>query len=183
MSALGPLKKLAFLPLLFVLFSCVKDVDLDQYDEIVIPPAAALDLVYFTLDETNFFSPSGTLMTPSDDLRLEFLDDDYIQTGLVEAEFQFQIIHSFQESFTVWISFFAENGSLQHKFAIEVPPAAAGEQRLVNFTEEFYEEDIGVIRRSIRMLVEVEMHPTLGAGAAATGELQLKSKGLYKFEF
>ena len=180
MSLQAPFKKVVFLPLLFILFSCVKDVELDQYNEIVIPPAAAMDLVFFTLDETSFFSPSGEVLTPADDLRLEFLDDDYVQTGLVEAEFQFEIIHSFQENFTVWVSFFSEGGSLQHKFAIEVPPAEAGEQRVVNHSEIFPEENIGVIRRSIRMLVEVEMNSTLGA---TTGEFKLKSKGLYNFEF
>ena len=180
MSALNPLKKLAFLPLLFMLLSCVKDVELDQYHEIVIPTAASMDLVYFTLNETDFFTPSGELITPADDLRLEFLDDDYIQNGLVEAEFQFQITHTFQESFTVWVSFFSESGSLQHKFAIEVPPAEVGEQRLVNYTEEFHWENIGVIRRTIKMMVEVEMHSPAGS---TTGEFRLQSKGLYKFEF
>ena len=39
---------------LFLCGSCFKEVDLDQASEIVIPPTAALDLIYFTLDLEDF---------------------------------------------------------------------------------------------------------------------------------
>ena len=177
----GSIKKSSLFALLLLLFSsCVKDVDLDQYNEIVIPPTAAIDLIYFTLDPDEFTDASGNLQGANDFLRLEFLDDDYIQDGLVGADFNFVFINSFQQEFVTTFKFVSENNAVQHTVQINVPAGKVGEPAVVNYTEVIPRSQIDAIKRSIKLLVEVEMKAN---SAPLEGQLQLESKAYYKFEF
>lgn len=171
--------KIAFLTLLFLIFpSCVKDVDMEQYKEISIPPTAAIDLVYFTLTPPDF-GASGQI-APVDAVRLEFLDDDYIQESLMRANFNFRFTNSFPQPFTATIQFRSESGSVLHTVVIEIPSGGTTNPAVVDFTEIVNESQITRIRRSIEMRVKVEMHPN---AAEIEGELQLQSKAFYTFEF
>lgn len=180
MSA-GSIKKLPFLAIFFfICSSCVKDVDLDQYNEIVIPPTAAIDLIYFTLEPEDFFDASGNAQKASDHVRLEFLDDDYIQDGLIRADFNFVFTNTFQQEFTTTFRFRSENNNTQHSFTIKVPAGTPGDPAVVNYTEIIPQSRIGSIRSSIKLVVDVEMQPN---SAPVEGQLQLESKAFYKFEF
>lgn len=177
----GSVKKLPLLALLFIVCSsCVKDVDLDQYNEIVIPPTAAIDLVYFTLESSDVSDASGNPKKVSDVVRLEFLDDDYIQDGLMRADFNIVFTNSFQQAFTTTFKFLSESNAVQHSFSINVPAGQPAVPAIINYTEVIPESQINAIRRSIKLLVEVEMQPN---SEPVEGQLQLKSKAFYKFEF
>ncbi|MGB7843847.1 MAG: hypothetical protein WBL21_13710 [Salinimicrobium sp.] len=177
----GSIKKSCLFALLLLLFSsCVKDVDLDQYNEIVIPPTAAIDLIYFTLEPDDFADASGNLQKATDFLRLEFLDDDYIQDALIRADFNFVFINSFQQEFVTTFNFVSENNAVQHTVQINVPAGNVGEPAVVNFTEIVPRSQIDAIRKSIKLVVEVEMKAN---SAPLEGQLQLESKANYKFEF
>ncbi|GAB2780239.1 hypothetical protein [Salinimicrobium soli] len=173
------LRKTCFL-LFLVMQSCVKDVDIDQYQEIVIPPTAALDLVYFTLSAENFLNSSGQVQTAKDEVRLEFLDDDYIQDGLVGANFNFIFYNTFPQAFSVTVKLLATNNSVRYQFPVEVPPGQPGTPTVVNYTELVPASRINDIKRSIKLVVEVEMQPN---SEPIEGALRLESKAFYKFEF
>ncbi len=160
----GTITKLPFLALfLFLCSSCVKDVDLDQYNEIVLPPTAAIDLVYFTLEPSDFVDTAGNLKKAGDVVRLEFLDDDYIQDGLMRADFNFVITNSFQQEFTASLKFLSESNAVQYSFKIHVPAGTPGQPAVVNYTEIVPESQINAIRKSIKLLAEVEMQPNNAA--------------------
>ena len=173
-------KKLLFLSCFLVLFSCVKDVDLEQAQEIVIPPSAAIDLVYFELVADDFIDASGADKKATDKTRLEFLDDDYIQESLMNANFNFIFTNSFQRGFVSTITFLSEGNSPQYSFSIDIPAGTADDPTIVNYTQIVPETQIRAIRNSIWLQVEVEMLP--GANPAE-GNLKLESKAFYKFEF
>ena len=162
------------------MLSCVKDVDINQYEEIVVPPRAALDLVYFNLDPSDFSDGSGGIKKASDDVRLEFLDDDYIQDGLMEADFNFRFTNTFAQEFHVVMKFISESNSVQHTINFHVPAGSTASPAILDYTERIDESQISRIRRSIRLLVEVEMLPN---SQPIEGELQLESKAYYTFEF
>lgn len=177
----GSIQKLPFLALLFFLASsCVKDVDLDQYNEIVIPPTAAIDLIYFNLDPLDFTDSSGNLREAEDFLRLEFLDDDYIQDGLVRADFNFVFTNTFRQGFVATFNFLSESNSLQRAVKINIPPGSESDPAVVDYTEIVPQAEIGAIKRSIKLLVKIEMQSN---AAPIEGKLELESKGYYKFEF
>lgn len=175
-----PMKKLfrlTFSFLLFIHFSCVKDIDVDQYEEIVFPPSAALDLVYFTLDETRF---QNGVTKAGDEVRLEFLDDDYMQDGLVRADLNFIYTNSFPQDFITHINFLSENNSVMYRFSIPVPAGSINNPETVNYIEIISGPEVDQFKRAIKMKVEIEMQPN---SEAIEGELQLKSKGVFNFEF
>ena len=179
MPFIKPPFKIAFLTLLFFCTSCVKDVDLDQYEEIVLSPEAAMDLVYFTVTDEDFTGGSGGEVTATDETRLDFLDDDYIQNGLVRSDFNFRFVNTFQSAFTATIRFVSPSGTVQHAIVIPIPPGSTGNPVTVDYTEIINEDQITRIRRSITMSVEVTRHDPI----AVEGALKLESKGFYYFEF
>lgn len=163
------------------LVSCIRDVDIDQAEEIVIPPTAALDLVYFTLDSSHFVpQPSSGVVMARDEVRLEFLDDDYIRNGLVRADYNFIYINTFSESFTNTITFLSENNAIRYVIRFDIPAGSSAEPAVINYTEIIDSDEIQAIRESIKMVISIESQSN---SLPATGELQLKSKAFYQFEF
>lgn len=170
---------LAFLMPILLFTSCVKDVDLDQYNEIVIPPEAALDLVYFTLKSEDFTGSTGDRLLAADVTRLDFLDDDYIQNNLVRADLNFKFINSFEREFEAVIRLLSEGNAVQHEILIPIPASTGGSPEIVEILDIINEDQIQKIRRSIKISVEISTENS----AFVDGELSLESKGFYYFEF
>ena len=105
------LRKKVLLPFLFLLAvglsSCVKDVDFDQAGDISLQPEIQADLLIFEIDQTDFIDPANNRqrLTIRDTVRLEFLDDDYVQKDLQSAEFSFRYRNTFPQSFSNRIFF------------------------------------------------------------------------------
>lgn len=172
--------KIAFLSLLVFFVSCVKDVDLDQTDEIVLPPTAAIDLIYFDLELEELSVGSGGNLRAVDETRLDFLDDDYIQTGLMRADFNFRFTNSFQNAFTADFLFRSETNAIRHQIRVDIPAGTAESPAVVDYTEIIDETQIGKIRKSIKVTVEIDMQED---PVNAEGNLKLQSRGTYYFEF
>ncbi|HET7361691.1 MAG TPA: hypothetical protein VFI78_07150 [Salinimicrobium sp.] len=182
MPTLKPFLRLALLAAFFILHSCVKDVDLHQIDEVVIPPKAALNLVYFTLSSDDFIrnQDQNSRGTVSDLVRLEFLDDDYIRDGLVQAEFQFKYTNGFSFPLVSTVTFLSENNVVQYQFSFPIAAGSPGNPKITNHFETIDRKNIEVIKKSIKMRIELESQSRANP---FSGELQLKSKAFYNFEF
>lgn len=124
---------LAFIFLIMMLTSCVKDVDLDQAKDIVIPPKAALDLVFFTLTVEDFTGDQNNRLRASDFTRLDFLDDDYIQNNLVRADFNFRFSNTFEREFVAVIRLLSEGNGVQHEMLIPIPAGSKTSPASVDF--------------------------------------------------
>ncbi len=176
------LKICFFLLLIAGQISCVKDVDLDQAESITLQPDMQVDLLIFNVDEVDFRDPitNSPKTIIRDTVRLEFLDDDYIQDDLSEVEFSFKYINSFPQSFNNSILFLSENNRIQHRVDFLVDPGTPGVPVMTERIEFIAQNQIGVIRRSIKMVVELEVIPN---SEPFTGELEFQSKGLFSFQF
>ncbi|MGM1055259.1 MAG: hypothetical protein ACQEWG_05160 [Bacteroidota bacterium] len=183
MSFSNPVLKICLSLLLIAgLTSCVKDVDLDQADRITLQPDLQVDLLIFDVDEVDFRDPETNELKTiiRDTVRLEFLDDDYIQDDLSEVEFSFKYINSFPQSFNNSILFLSENNQVQHRIDFPIDPGTITNPVATEITELIDEDQIGVIRRSIKMVVEIEVIPN---EEPFTGELTFQSKALFSFQF
>ncbi|MHA6281459.1 hypothetical protein ACXYMT_14890 [Salinimicrobium sp. CAU 1759] len=165
--------------LLLLHYSCVKDVDLDQYEEIVLTPEAALDLIFFTITNNDFSSTPGGEVSASDETRLDFLDDDYIQNNLVRADFNFRFTNTFQKPLKATIRLLSPSNSVQHTVIIPIPAGTTSTPARVDYTETINEGQIARVRRSIKLSVEISSPDPI----FNEGTLQLESKGFYYFEF
>jgi hypothetical protein len=178
-----PFKLLILGGLVNLLFSsCFKDVDFSQGENIVLAPDLSVDLLYYQLDETDFFHSGSGEYTPviRDTVRLEFLDDDYIQDGLQYAEFRFVHKNRFPNNIKTNIRFLGSNGRNQFNIAYTIPAGSATSSAVIDTIHIMQGNDIVKVRRSLQMLVE---HEIVGGGKDLEGELDFQSKGLFKFEF
>ncbi|MGA8853405.1 MAG: hypothetical protein WB492_04430 [Christiangramia sp.] len=171
---------ISVLSLLFT--SCFKDVDLEQAQDIKLTPDLDVGLLYYHLDETDFLDSETNAYTPviRDTVRLEFLDDDYIQDGLQYAEFRFRHVNRFPNAIASNIRFLGENNRSQFTVNYEVPAGSESNPGIVDTIHVMQGSEIGKVKRSIKMVVELEI---IGAGKSIKGELDFSSKGLFKFEF
>ncbi len=162
--------------------SCVKDVDLDQAGDITLKPKIQADLLIFNVDPGDFNDVNTGQFKSiiKDTVRLEFLDDDYIQKDLEEVEFSFRYSNTFPREFASKITFLSENNRVQHIIGFIVDAGSAGNPAITEHIELIENDRIQVIKRSIKMVVEIEVLP---GNAEFKGDLDFASKGLFSFEF
>ena len=165
-----------------VFTSCFKDVDFGQAEDISLEPELEVDLLYYQLNEMDYLDSETGVYTPviRDTVRLEFLDDDYIQDGLVYSALRFRHENKFPNQIQSKIRFFRDNGREQFKIVYTIPPGGDSLAAVVDTTHILQGSEIEKIRRSIQMVVELEI---LEGDENITGELMFMSKGLYRFEF
>lgn len=177
------------IPLLFLVVlmafgttSCVKDVDFNQAGDIALRPNIQTDLIIFDVDEKDFIDEDKNQQKTgiSDAVRLEFLDDSYIQQNLQEVEFSFRYTNSFPQAFYTRILFLSETNSKQHEVSFFVGAGSIGNPAVTEKIEMINEENIKVIKRSIKMVVEIVPLPS---DEPFNGELIFESKGFFSFEF
>jgi hypothetical protein len=165
-----------------LLLGCVKDVDLDQRNDISLSPDVQIDLLIYNIDQAQFEDPeTGNIRTRiSDTVRLEFLDDDYIQEDLSSVEFYFRHINTFPREIESKIRFLSDGNTEQFVVNYTIKPGANGNPVTTEQYELVEEDRINLVRRTIKMVVELEVQP---GPAAFEGELDFASKGLFLFEF
>lgn len=175
-------KSAALALVVFGMLSCVKDVDFDQAGNIALEPKLQVDLIIFDVDESDFIDPEDNQLKTvlRDTVRLEFLDDDYIQKNLQRVEFRFKYKNSYSQAFSNKISFLAENNSTQHSVSFFIGAGNPVNPAITEKVELIEEDRIQVIKRSIKMVVEVEVLPNQ---EPFEGTLNFASKGLFSFEF
>lgn len=170
------------LALSFVFSSCFKDVDLGQAENIQLSPDLEADLLFYTLNENDFLDSETNAYSPAirDTVRLEFLNDDYIQDGLMHAEFRFRHENSFPYQIRSNIRFLNNSGQEQFNVSYDIPPGSVSSPAIVDTVHVIQGGDIVKVRRTIQMVTELEI---IGAGKELEGELDFSSKGLFRFEF
>lgn len=174
-----------FLFLLLIILgvtSCVKDVDLSQTEDISLQPKLQTDLLIFDVDQKDFIDPgSGLLRTViKDTVRLEFLDDSYIQDDLDKVEFSFKYINTFPQAFDTSIYLLSESNQLQRRIDFMVNEGSPNSPRITEIIDFVDTDEIDKIKRSIKMVVEVAV---ISNDEPFEGELQFQSKGLFYFVF
>lgn len=162
--------------------SCVKDVDLSQTEDISLQPKMQTDLLIFDIDQKDFIDPDTNLLRTviKDTVRLEFLDDSYIQDDLDKVEFSFRYINTFPQAFNTSIYLLSENNQLQRSVDFKVQPGSAGNPVTTEIIDFIDTDEIDQIKRSIKMVVEVAV---ISNSDPFVGELKFQSKGLFYFVF
>lgn len=162
--------------------SCIKDVDFDQAGDITMQPEIQTDLLIFEIDQKDFIDPVTNRLRQviRDTVRLEFLDDSYIQDDLEKVEFSFKYRNTFPQSFSNKISFLSENDRVQHRVDFLIAAGAPGDPAVTEKIDLIGPDRIQIIKRSIKMVVEIEVMPN---DQAFTGKLNFESKGLFSFQF
>lgn len=156
--------------------------DFGQAPDIKLTPDLEADILVYQLNENDFIDSETGAFTPviRDTVRLEFLDDDYVQKSLMYAAFRFRHENSFSQPILSRIKFLSNSNQNQFSVNYEIPAGTKAAPGIVDTLHVMEGSDIVKVRRSIQMVVELEM---IGGGKDIEGGLDFLSKGLFKFEF
>lgn len=166
-----------------VLMSCVKDVDFEQAEDLLVTPTFEISLVRFNEDANSFIDDSGVEQTViRDSVRIEIFNDGFVVDNLRRAEFLFETTNSINRAFEAEIQFLNNEDELQHliEFGIDASPT---NQELVNINEEIFENDaIADLTATTKLLFTFIMQDSTDGSSlneTSLGNLRLKSKGAF----
>lgn len=163
------------------LFSCVKDTDFNQAENITLTPVVELDLIYFNVEAGAFFDSvtNTSILTISDTTEIRFLDDSEVQESLVKAEFLFNFTNSIPRTFEVSFQFLSEENEETYLAQTAVDAGTELAPVLTQFLETVEGEDITQLTMADRVVVSVTIP---SSNDSLTGTLDLKSKTTYYLE-
>ncbi len=164
-----------------VLFSCVRDTDFSQAEEVALTPIVELNLIHFDLDAGEFYDSLNDLprLTVVDTTEIRFLDDTETQESLQKADFLFLFTNSIERSFTADFTFISEMGNPTYSASTEVSAGTVSQPIETEFIEVVESEDLINLTQANRVVVTVTIP---SADASLEGHLNLKSKTTYYLE-
>ena len=167
--------------LILTILSCVKDIDLDQAEDVVLSPVVELDLIYFDLVPSDFSDPDSglPLLTLRDTTEIRFLDDPEISESIRRADFFFRFTNSVASEFNVEFSFLSESLDTTYVTQTTVARGIDGNASITEFEEIVADPEIYDLTRANRVVVSVTFP---NADPSLEGELNLQSKTTYYLE-
>lgn len=174
------LKRIFLFTLFFGLMGCVKDIDLDQVEDIQLKPAAVIDLVDFKLeaDLSNNYDP-GVPVKHDKTVPFELITDD-LKESVSSVDLYFKYYNSLPRLFNGTILFLNDKNRVRQKIEFEIPPGTKEDPETFNFTHTFEGNDLRSLHQATKVRVELEMQPGV---KALEGILQLQSSAAYRFHF
>jgi len=180
------MKKNLLIPFLGVLlslllFSCVKDTDFSQAENVTLTPVVELDLIYFNAEAGDFFDPvtNTSILTLRDTTEIRFLDDTGIQESLIRAEFLFNFTNSIPRTFEVEFQFLNDMNEEMYVAMTTVDAGTELEPVLTQFIDNVEGEEITQLTMSNRVVISVTIP---SSDASLQGVLNLQSKTTYYLE-
>lgn len=175
------IKPLLLLLLIAVISACVKDTDFDQAEEITLTPVVELDLIFFTLNASDFYDEVNNVPIPTlrDTTEIRFLDDSEVQESLLRADFLFNFTNSIPREFQVDFQFISEMNDTTYVTQTNVLPGTVESPVLTQFEEIVEGEEILQLTSANRVVVSVTIP---AANPDLEGLLNLQSKTTYYLE-
>jgi len=164
-----------------LLFSCVKDTDFSQAENITLTPVVELDLIFFNLEASAFYDAIAdtSILTVRDTTEIRFLDDSGTQESLKRAEFLFNFTNSIPRTFEVTFQFLDEMDVETYAASTSVAAGTELAPVLTQFIENVEGEDITQLTLANKVIVSVTIP---SSDENLQGLLNLQSKTTYYLE-
>ena len=156
--------------------ACVKDIDFDQTDDIILGPVVALDFIFFNINSENFSDISPTNLIVTDTTFFDFLNEDFLVDNLIKADFYFKNKNSLPSQLITQYKFLDENNELNYEIIIPVNSGAINNPVITEYNEIIDEASIGNLTSSNKLVVNVIAPSPL---VNFDGTLNLESKTTY----
>lgn len=164
------------------MFSCVKDTDFDQAEDVAATPIVELNLIHFDVEANEFFDDvtSTPRLTLSDTTEIRFLDDTEIQESLLRADFLFRFTNSIPRTFVVDFQFLSEQNEITYMTSTTVPAGTVESPATPpDFIQVVEGDDILLLTQADKVVANVTIP---SANAELLGNLNLQSKTTYYLE-
>lgn len=170
---------------ILTLISCVKDVDFEQTDDIVLTPVLTSSVVFTDIEASRFSDNGMEIETVSDSVaNIEIFTDEFVNDNLVKVELIFEAINSINRTFNLQVDFLNEMDELQQTFSFDALPSNSGNDVTTDFTVAFEGDDLVALKTSRKMVIALTLYPSTDGTSLnenSQGRIQLKSKGLFYF--
>lgn len=176
------LGRLLLLSILILPTGCVRDLDLDQTDNIKLEPKYDLDLFHLNISPDNFVDSNGDTETTEvhQVTHLDFINDKVVQDDLKQIDLDFKTLNSFTQSFQTTFVFLDAAGNATYTIEVEIPGSPNGSPIIYTQKEVLTEEALELFKTSVDLDVTAIL--TLDS-QPIDGTLEFKSKALFYFEF
>lgn len=178
------LKDLLKVPLLSIVFisiltSCVKDVELNQIEEIQLTPTAVIDLLDFTLEADLLAFEQQEAIGFDKEVSFEVITDD-LKQNVTSVDLVFDSTNSLPRKFHANLYFMTDRNYVNHIISFDILPGSKEIPEVSTFVETFEGETLNALNKSSKIKIRMEMEPGPGA---TEGQFQLISTAAYNFEF
>ncbi|MDC8005598.1 hypothetical protein POV27_16180 [Aureisphaera galaxeae] len=163
-------------------FSCVKDTDFDEAENVAATPVVELNLIHFNVGANEFYDTitNTPRLILTDTTEIRFLDDTEIQESLLRADFLFRFRNSIPRTFVVDFQFLSEQNEITYATSTTVP---AGTEQIPATPPDFIQvvegDDIALLTQANKVVANVTIP---SADADLVGNLNLQSKTTYYLE-
>lgn len=164
------------------LFSCVKDTDFEQADDIALTPEAEVDFLYFTLTIDDFEPmpiPQGQLAV-IDTTEIRFLDDDFAIENITKADFFFKVTNTFPVGLDVNLTFLSEDNVPYYEINFPVTISQNNNPEVTEFIQEVSLEELELLTQNDKVAVRINIETN---NENLDGSLNLQSKTTYYLQF
>lgn len=144
-----------FLICVLFLFGCVKDIDMDQLDDIEFLSEHKIALIHFDLEVPDFLDDlNNEKLRLSDFTRIPIFDGSYTEDYLIQADFQYVFSNSFDRGVTIQYQFFDIYGNFLHELPqIYIPKGALD----LSVTQSISGDDISLVSATDQVIVAVQL--------------------------
>ncbi|MBP2830961.1 hypothetical protein J8281_02075 [Aquimarina sp. U1-2] len=165
--------------------ACVKDVDFDQIEDVVLTPVYEVDFIYSKFDTSQFIDSSipPTVTLPevviSDTLNYDLLGTDFVVENLEQVILSFEFRNTIEREFTFSFGFLNDSNQRIGSSYTVVASAGEGSNTDPVLTSEVIlldKSDITTLSAATKLITEIRVQ---NVNVSLSGVLELKSKGTY----
>ncbi|WP_438425213.1 hypothetical protein [Aquimarina macrocephali] len=175
--------------ILMPLISCVKDVDFDQTEDVVLTPVYEVDFVYSRFDTNQFIDSNinPAIVVPevivNDTLSYDLLGTDFVVDNLGRVELTFEFRNTIERDFDFDFGFLNDSDQRIGPLYSMTANSGNGEGTDAIVTTEVIILDtaeIDVLRDATRLISSMRVQ---NINSSLRGILELRSKGTYFFNY
>ncbi len=169
--------------LMFCFSSCVKDVDFNQADNLVLTPVVASSVVYTDVEASRFSENGIELQVVRDSIaNIEIFNEQFVIDNLVRTELIFEATNTIDRTFELQVEFLDDNDVLLDSFSFEAQPSPDGNEVISETTEDYVGQRLDALKQTTKMVITLTLFPSNDGSilnADSTGRIILKSSGLF----
>ncbi|WP_152538567.1 hypothetical protein [Aquimarina macrocephali] len=175
--------------ILMPLISCVKDIDFDQAEDVVLTPVYEVDFVYSRFDTNQFIDSNinPAIVVPevivNDTLSYDLLGTDFVVDNLGRVELTFEFRNTIERDFDFDFGFLNDSDQRIGPLYSMTANSGNGEGADPIITTEVIILDtaeINVLRDATRLISSMRVQ---NINSSLRGILELRSKGTYFFNY
>ncbi|WP_189360261.1 hypothetical protein [Algibacter mikhailovii] len=172
------------LPLILVLlfFSCVKEVDFDQANDLELTPVMSSSLVFFDESASSFVESGSEIDIIQEFLIIDLFTDTFIVENLVKAEFVFLGKNALNRDVNLQVDFLDDLDVLVHRFSIEQEAAVEGSEVFTEYIETFEGDTLLALKSTIKIVFTLRLIAEDPIPDDITGRVELQSSSNFYFK-